>query len=427
MSEWSNRLIGYGLVDADQLLANPGNWRRHPNVQREALRGSLDDLGWIAPVIVNRTTGFMIDGHARAEEALAHGAQVPVAYVELTPAEEAEALAILDPIGAMATADADSLDALLREVSTGSEAIQALLADIAKGAGLYLDQPVAEDPGADLDHADELREKWGAETGQLWQIPSRSMPGREHRLLCGDSTSVSDVERLMAGERAALFATDPPYAVGYDGTNHPTNARSRPSKNKDWSDSYQDWDKLGASAAEALYDGFCQVARDVAIADEAAWYCWHASVNVRLVFGAWEKAGAFVHQQIIWVKSRPILGRSWYMWQHEPCLFGWVSPHKPKRAAADSPRTVWEIESFSQQEKPDHPTPKPLEVFAIPMRQHTEPGDICYEPFAGSGSQHVAGEQIGRLVYGLEQEPRYVAVILDRLQGMGLEPSLLEA
>jgi DNA modification methylase len=140
----------------------------------------------------------------------------------------------------------------------------------------------------------------------------------------------------------------------------------------------------------------------------------------------WERYGAFVHQQIVWVKDRPILTRSWYMWQHEPCFFGWVKGQKPERTADDYPPTVWQIPTVPAGEHTDHPTSKPVELFAIPMAQHTRLGDVCYEPFAGSGSQHVAGEQLGRLVYGLELQPVFVAVILERLAGMGLEPQLVD-
>lgn len=121
---------------------------------------------------------------------------------------------------------------------------------------------------------------------------------------------------------------------------------------------------------------------------------------------------------------RPILTRSWYMWQHEPCFFGWVRGQKPSRHSDDHPASVWVLPTVKPGSTTDHPTSKPVEVFAIPMRQHTVPGDVCYEPFSGSGSQFVAGEQLGRLVYGLELQPVYVAVILERLAGMGLEPCL---
>src|SRR5690606_30326027 len=280
-----------------------------------------------------------------------------------------------------------------------------------------------DDPGAELDRADELLAKWKVERGQLWEIPSSTVPGQSHRLLCGDATDADDVARVMAGEQAALFATDPPYLVDYDGTNHP-HKWNEPDKNKDWSESYQDWDD--STQGEALYDGFIQRAVALAIAPDAAWYCWHASRRQALLESIWQRYGAFVHQQIIWVKDRPILTRSWYMWQHEPCFFGWVKGQKPPRHADDYPATVWALPTVPAGERTDHPTSKPVELFSLPMRQHTVVGDVCYEPFAGSGSQHGAGEQTGRLVYGLELQPQYMAVILERLSGMGLAPRLVE-
>jgi DNA modification methylase len=133
-----------------------------------------------------------------------------------------------------------------------------------------------------------------------------------------------------------------------------------------------------------------------------------------MVETAWEKAGAFVHQQIIWSKSRPVLTRSWYLWSHEPCLFGWVTGKKPARESGEFLPSVWQIEGIGTADRPDHPTPKPLDCFAIPMRQHTKPGETCYEPFSGSGSQILAGEREGRIVYALEISPAYVAVTLER-------------
>src|SRR5574341_1472242 len=280
----------------------------------------------------------------------------------------------------------------------------------------------APDPGDQTGRAQELLQKWKTERGQLWQFPSCTLPGKYHRLLCGDSTNAEDVQRLMDGARARLFATDPPYLVDYDGTNHP-HKWGEPDKNKDWSESYHDWDS--AEQGEALYDGFIAAAVLHAILPDAAWYCWHASRNQAMVERVWDKYGAFVHQQIIWVKDRPILTRSHYMWQHEPCFFGWVKGKKPQRTSDDHLSTTWSFPTVRPGETTDHPTSKPIELFAIPMKQHTVQGDVCYEPFAGSGSQFAAGEQLGRLVYGLELQPQFVAAILERLSLMGLEPQLV--
>jgi DNA modification methylase len=128
----------------------------------------------------------------------------------------------------------------------------------------------------------------------------------------------------------------------------------------------------------------------------------------------WVKFGAFVHQQIVWAKDRGILTRSWYLWSHERCFFGWIKGNKPQRVSDDYPQTVWQIPTIKPGEKTDHPTSKPVEVFAIPMRQHTKPGDVCYEPFSGSGSQIIAAEQLNRNCYAMEIEPVYVDVAAAR-------------
>lgn len=135
---WRNRIVGTGEEAPDQLLANPSNWRIHPKPQQEALSDALEELGWIQQVVVNRRTGHLIDGHLRVSLALRNNEPtVPVLYVDLDEREEALALATLDPISAMAAADKAKLDALLREVDTGSAALQEMLTGLAEQAGLY--------------------------------------------------------------------------------------------------------------------------------------------------------------------------------------------------------------------------------------------------------------------------------------------------
>lgn len=129
---WQNRIVGEGEESPDQLLANPANWRRHPAEQREALRGILREVGWVQRIVVNKRSGFVIDGHARIEEAISNGeSKVPVVYVDLSPAEESLVLAVLDPIGAMATRDQEALDALLDEAKSREPGLQALLDQLA--------------------------------------------------------------------------------------------------------------------------------------------------------------------------------------------------------------------------------------------------------------------------------------------------------
>ena len=133
---WRSRIVGHDNVDPTQLLANPRNWRIHPARQRDALRGSLDEVGWVTGILVNTTTGHVVDGHARVEEAISREeATVPITYVELTEEEERTVLAVLDPIGALASPDRERLQDLLGEVTVDSEGLRRLLENLRPGGG----------------------------------------------------------------------------------------------------------------------------------------------------------------------------------------------------------------------------------------------------------------------------------------------------
>jgi len=261
--------------------------------------------------------------------------------------------------------------------------------------------------------------------GDLWILA-------KHRLLCGDSTKPEDVERVMAGARAVLFVTDPPYLVDYDGMNHPSKyGQAKESKNKDWTETYHEWDSSQGDGRQFYLD-FYRIAADIAVAKHAAWYCWHASRHQAMVESVWTELGAFVHQQLIWSKTRPVLNYAVYMCAHEPCFFGWVRGNKPPvRKKAEYlghpekyPTTIWNIPS-SEVTCSEHPTSKPPRLFSIPMELHTEPNDICYEPFSGSGSQIIAAEQLSRRCFAVEKSPQYVDVAVKRWEEFtGLKATL---
>ncbi len=160
--DWKNRIVEYGEMPANQYLAHELNARRHPGKQREALIGSLNEVGWVAPVIVSARTGKLLDGHARIEETLTKDeeAMVPFVKVDVSENEERTILASFDPITGLATYDREALDALLREVSTGEAALQEMLSDLALQnnvidfdgdlSGLFVDDPASEESGAKL-------------------------------------------------------------------------------------------------------------------------------------------------------------------------------------------------------------------------------------------------------------------------------------
>ncbi len=391
-----------------RLVEYERNPRKNDDVV-DRMAQAIMEFGFRIPIVA-RSDGLVVDGHLRLKAARLLGLDtVPVVLAdELSEAQIRAFRLLANQSTNWAEWDEALLAAELNELL--AEDFDLSLVGFSDGE---LDKLLAFDPdgGGEEDGGagasvppvtiPEPPRNPASRTGDLWILG-------DHRLLCGDSTSHDDVRRLMNGERAVLFATDPPYLVDYDGSNHPT-------RNKDWSASYgTTWDD--SSQGAELYDGFIAAAVAEAITEDAAWYCWHASRRQAMLEACWEKAGAFVHQQIIWVKDRGVLTRSHYLWKHEPCFMGWRRPNRPPKVAEQTLPSTWEMPSFAKDERPDHPTPKPLDAFGIPMRQHVARGGLCYEPFCGSGSQIMAGEANGRRVFAMEISPAYVDVAVERWQ-----------
>jgi DNA modification methylase len=210
--------------------------------------------------------------------------------------------------------------------------------------------------------------------------------------------------------------------VSYDAKNHPSKDFSD-GKNKDWKGRYAD--KQKTEPLGPFYEAFLRQALAVC-EEDAGIYVWHASQRQVEVEKAMRDCGILVHQQIIWVKNKPVLTHSFYMWQHEPCFFGWKQGNKPKRNPGIFPTTVWQIDvPVLPGVESRHPTEKPLELFATPILLHTQPGELCYEPFSGSGTHLCAAERTGRRCFAMEIELAFVAVALERLSDMGLKPKLV--
>lgn len=401
-THWQNRIISYGTKAADQFTANPANPRLHPQYQRDVMKAVLDKLGWIAPVIENQRTGYLVDGHERVMQALARNEAVPYVVVDLTPEEEATALATFDPITALATYDRAALDNLLREVATDSVAVDKMLAELAEANGLYQEQDTPpEDAGAQLDRAGELQEKWQVARGDLWQIGN-------HRLLCGDSTNADDVARLMAGEKAGLMVTDPPYGVEYDPA---------------WRNEAAE---KGLIAFASGREG--KVANDDRVDWSDAWklfngevvYCWHAGRHASEVQRSLEQSGFEIRCQVIWAKPRFVISRGHYHWQHEPCWYAVRKGSSADWGGDRSQTTLWEIPMLDDTDQKTHGTQKPTECMARPIRNHDI--EIVYDPFGGSGTTMAAAEQLARQCRMVEISEKYCAVILERMANLGLTP-----
>lgn len=387
---WRNRIVGSEMVDPSQLLANPNNWRTHPGNQRDALRGSLSEVGWVQQVMVNVTTGHMVDGHARVEEAISRGeASIPVLYVELEPEEEALVLATLDPIGAMAQRDDAKLAELLADLEATDPGLLALLDELGGSevkAGL-----------TDPDDAPDLGEETHIKRGDLFALG-------KHRLLCGDATDAGDVARLFDGEQADIVWTDPPYGVDYVGGNHEDSPETRRAKGK-----LQITGDQAAQVRELVAEAF----RAAPLKAGGAFYVASPSGDLQLDFMlGLQDVGLRLRQQLIWVKDAQVMSRQDYHWRHEALLYGWQDGAGHHWAGGRRQDTIWEIPRPKRSES--HPTMKPVELVARSISNSSRPGENVYDPFVGSGTTIIAAEQTNRHCYAIDIDPRYVAVAIKR-------------
>lgn len=396
---WKNRITGYGEESPDQLLANPHNHRIHPKRQQDALGGSLDTLGYIQTVIVNRATGHIVDGHLRVTMALREGQKsIPVTYVELTEEEEAQALLSLDPIAAMAATDKDKVDELLRMVNTDNEQVMKHLSDFAAENKLEWGQPEQVDAPAEIDKAAELAEKWQTSSGQLWKLG-------DHRLLIGDCTVRENVERLMGGDRADMTFIDPPYGVDYEGGAQ--NEKKR--------------EKLDGDENGDLYFPLLSLCKEYS-KKSAPMYVWFAASVGKPVYDAVAAIGYKVRAMIIWNKLDAHYGAfmAQYMQKHEPCLY--IVDGNSNWIGASNEITVWDLKQPSKNEF--HPTQKPVELAIRAIGNHE--AQIVIDLCGGSGTSIMACQSLKRKARVGEISEKYGAVILERFYtATGIMPELL--
>lgn len=394
-----DRIVELIRVRATELQPNPANWRRHPEEQRSALRGLLEEIGY-ADALLARRDGerlVLIDGHLR--QSLDPEQVVPVLVLDVTEQEAETLLATLDPLAALARPDPEALSTLLERVEAADADVRLLLERVARDAGARLRLPADPD---EIPAATPPRVQYG----DLWSVGS-------HRLLCGDATDAAAVGRLLAGEQAHVLWTDPPYGVDYVGktARAMTIAGDAP-----------------AGLGDLLRRAFAAIGQ-VLVPGAAIYVCHQSGPRSIEVLRAFIDQGWRLHQQLIWAKDLLVLGHTDYHYRHEPIAYGFA-PGGGRRGrggngwyGGDAEDSILEVPRPSASR--EHPTMKPVELVARCVRNSSRPGDLVLDPFAGSGTTLIAAETLGRRGRGIELDPGYCDAALARLEALtGLEATL---
>jgi DNA modification methylase len=392
------------MVPIETLLPFARNARTHSPTQIERIASLMKRFGITNPILRDED-GTVIAGHARLAAASLNRSQgdeqfarLPVMTARGWSDEEKQAYVIADnQVALLAGWDFGLLAEEVAALSNTGFDIGLLgfgVADLRRLTGLW----------AGLTDPNALSTPMGptvAREGDLWQLGP-------HRVLCGSATDTAGVSRLFEAGRPTLMATDPPYGVVYDpswrnAAGVSASARTGKVQNDDRADWREAW---------ALFPG-----------DTA--YVWHAGKFAAQVQQSLEAVGFEIRAQIIWRKSHFAIGRGHYHWQHEPC---WYAARKGGKSTWTGDRkqsTVWDIEGVkiaketgveTADDASVHGTQKPVECMRRPIENNSKIGDIVYDPFLGSGTTVIAAEQCGRICYGLEIDPTYVDVIVNRWQ-----------
>lgn len=357
------------------------NAKLHPCEQIEQIKKSIQEFGNNDPIAIDENN-VIIEGHGRYM-ALKELGFSEIEVIRLTHLTEEKKKAYILAHNKL-TMNTDFDIQLLNEEL--GDIIDIDMSDF--GFDLSFDDE--EDEVVEDEFDDTPPEEPKSKLGDIYQL------GR-HRLMCGDSTSVEDVERLMGGYQADLLLTDPPYNVAYEGKTKDALKIQNDSMDND---SFREFLKAAFSAADNV------------MKPGAVFYIWHADSEGYNFRGACFDIGWTVRQCLIWNKNSMVLGRQDYQWKHEPCLYGWKEGAGHLWASDRKQTTV--INFDKPQRNGEHPTMKPVGLFDYQILNNTKGGDIVLDLFGGSGTTIMACEQNGRNGYLMELDPRYVDVIIRR-------------
>ena len=371
------------LLPADY---NPRKDLKPGDPEYEKLKRSIEQFGYVEPVIWNEQTGRVVGGHQRLKVLTDMGiTEVDVVVVSLSDEKEKALNIALNKISgawdneklALVIADLQGTDFDVSLTGFDPEELDDLFRDDVKNG-------VKED---DFDVDAELEKPCFSKAGDLWLLG-------DHRLFCGDSTKPETFDLLMNGKKTNLVVTDPPYNVNYEG-----------SAGKIKNDSMAE-DQF----EQFLLDAYLQM--EAAMADDASIYVFHSDSHGLAFRKAFDAAGFYLSGCCIWKKQSLVLGRSPYQWQHEPVLFGWKKKGKHQWYTGRKESTIWEFDK--PKKNGDHPTMKPVALMSYPIMNSTMTGCLVLDPFGGSGSTLIACEQTGRVCYTVELDEKFCDVIVNR-------------
>ena len=376
------------LVEINKLIPYINNARTHSVEQINKLRSSLREFGFINPVIIDKDYGI-IAGHGRVLAAKEEGIEkVPCVLVDYLTETQKKAYILADNRMALDAGWDEELLKLEIEALQGEAFDIGLtgfdekdLADLFK-----MDEGDVKDDDYDLTAA--LEKAAFVEKGDVWVV------GR-HRLVCGDATNEDDVAKLMDGKKANLILTDPPYGVSFKSSSGLT-IQNDSMKNDEF--------------YNFLLAAFKNMVAHLEPGGGA--YVFHADTEGLNFRKAFIDAGLHLAGCCIWVKNSLVLGRSDYQWQHEPVLYGFLQNGKHKWFSDRKQTTIWNFDKPKRNE--NHPTSKPLDLLAYPLKNSTQANAIVLDTFGGSGSTLMACENSNRICYTMELDEKYASVILRR-------------
>jgi len=373
----------------EDLIPYVNNSRKHSDEQVAQIASSIKEFGWTNPILIDGTNSI-IAGHGRLMAARKlKMEEVPTIELSHLTDTQRKALVIADNKLAL-NADWDTtlltieLDELLKDgfsldiLGFNADELNALM------------EPEQVDGLTDEDAVPDVPDEPITKLGDIYQLG-------KHRLMCGDSCSITDMEKLCDGQPVDMWLTDPPYNVAYEGGTKDALKILNDSMGND-------------QFRQFLRDAY--VTADTVMKAGAVFYIWHADTEGYNFRGAAHDAGWKVRQCLIWKKSTLVMGRQDYHWKHEPCLYGWKEGAGHLWSTDRKQTTIIEFDKPSR--NGEHPTMKPVALFEYQMMNNTKGGDIVLDSFGGSGTTLLAAEKNGRYARLMELDPKYCDVIVKR-------------